>query len=59
MAERDVWFRFVQENGHPYKRSTYDRVKSSPDQKIIEFRDKVHAAKFDFLEGIDRSQLAI
>jgi hypothetical protein len=34
-------------------------VKSSSDQKIIDFRDKVHAVKSDFLEGIDRSQLTI
>ena len=57
--ERYVWFRFVTENGEPYKRSKYDRVKASPNDKIIDFRDKVHAAKSDFLGGIDRSQLTV
>jgi hypothetical protein len=59
MAERDVWFRFLKENGEPYKRSTYDRVKASPNEKIIDFRDKVHAAKSDYLKGIDRSELTV
>jgi len=59
MAERDVWFRFVKENGEPYKRSTYDVVKSSSDQKIIDLRDKVHAEHSDYLKGIHRSELTV
>jgi hypothetical protein len=59
MAEREVCFRFVKENGDRYKRSTYDRVKASPNEKIIDFRDKVHAAKSDYLGGIDRSELTV
>jgi hypothetical protein len=59
MTERDVWIRFVKENGEPYKKSTVGRLKSSSDQKIIDFRDKVHAEYSGFLEGIHNIQLAI
>jgi hypothetical protein len=58
-TERVVWFRFVDENGEPYKRSRFGRLKTSSDQKIIEFRDKVHAEYSGFLEGIHKIQLTV
>jgi len=60
MVEWDVWYRFVEENGKPYRDLSYDRVKLSADQLlIIDFRDKVHAEKSTSLEGIDRAGLKV
>jgi len=60
MDERHVWFRFVQQNGKPYRDLSYDRVKLSANQLlIIDFRDKVHAENSAFLEGIPRAGLKV
>jgi len=60
MEERHIWFRFVEENGKPYRDLSYDRVKLSADQLlIIDFRDKVHAENSDYLEGIPRAGLKV